>query len=388
MVFIVDEGYMTNFQTGLISSAFWLVYAISQLFGGLIADKWHPERLITFGLVCAGVANVVVFLCYENYVLTLVIWMLNGLCRFGVWPAVFKIISAMYSGNKLTRAMMMATLATPAGLMVNYILAALLPCWQDNFVVSFVGLFVIAALWEITSRASKGYIDSLHLTKEHHSKNKVPVETKEKDNNIPMLKLLLISGLVFIFALAFMRSVIEYVKNMVPSMIEASYEQVDPSMSTLMTLIPLFCGAAAPIFSSVLAQKTENEMKIVTLIFSLMLPVGLVTLLLGQVSYWIIIGAMALIIFGAGATTFFITTIIATRFNKWGKGATVAGLLNACAATGNVVASALMTWIADNFGWHRSLTVLVIFMSVTFVISLIELPIWRRFKKNYYYEKE
>ena len=108
MVFIVDEGYMTNFQTGLISSAFWMVYAISQLFGGAVADRWHPERLVTLGLVSAGAANVAVYLCYENYTLTLIIWMLNALLQFGVWPSVFKIISSMYSGRGLTNAMMVA----------------------------------------------------------------------------------------------------------------------------------------------------------------------------------------------------------------------------------------------------------------------------------------
>ena len=159
-------------------------------------------------------------------------------------------------------------------------------------------------------------------------------------------------------------------------------------MSTLMTLIPLFCGAAAPIFSNILSKKIENEMKVVTLIFASILPVSFVTLLLGQISYWFIIAAMALVTFGAGASTFFITTLIATKFNKWGKGATVAGLLNAFTAIGNVVAGAFITWIADNFGWRISLFALVIFIAITLIISLIEFPVWKRFKKNYYYDKE
>ena len=389
MVFIVSEGYMTNFQTGLISSAFWLVYAISQIFGGAIADRWHPEKLVTFGLAAAGVANVAVFLCYENYTLTLVIWMLNALCQFGVWPSVFKMISSMYSGNKLTNAMMIATLASPAGLMMNYAVAAIVPRWQDNFVVSFVGLFALAILWELTSLGSKDYINALKMT---DGDSKKASEVKEKadseKNAVSMKKLLVVSGLSFIFALAFFRSLVENMKNFVPSMISEEYIQVDPSMSTFMTLIPLFCGAAAPVFSNLLSKKIENEMRVVTLIFAAILPVSLVTLFLGQISYWFIIVAMALVTFGAGASTFFITTLIATKFNKWGKGATVAGLLNAFSAIGNVVAGAVVTWIADNFGWKTSLFALVIFIVITLTVSLLELPIWKRFKKNYYYEKE
>ena len=384
MVFIEKEGYMTNFQTGLISSAFWLVYAISQLFGGTVADKWHPERLITFGLIAAGIANVAVYLCYENYTLTLVIWMLNALCQFGVWPAVFKLISTMYSGRQLSNAMMIATLASPAGLMLNYAVAAVVPHWQDNFVVSFIGLFTLALIWWLTSRSSKDYIASLDLT----GKAKLPSGAQEKDSNISTSKLFYVSGIAFIFALAFFRSLVENMKSFVPSMISAEYVHIDPSMSTFMTLIPLFCGAAAPVFSNFLSKKVENEMRVVTCIFVAILPVSLVTLLIGQINYWFIIGAMALVTFGSGASTFFITTLIAAKFNKWGKGATAAGLINAFTAIGNVVASALVTWIADNFSWRMSLLALVIFIVITLAVSLLELPIWKRFKRNYYYEKE
>ena len=386
MVFIVEEGYMTNFQTGLISSAFWLVYALSQLFGGTIADRWHPERLVTLGLISAGIANVAVYLCYENYTLTLVIWMLNALLQFGVWPSVFKIMLSMYSGRSLTNAMMIATLASPAGLMMSYAVAAIVPRWQDNFVVSFVGLFAAAMVWELASLGSRGYIKSLELTESKHS-NKA--EDKQDDKNkITMLKLILVSGLMFIFALAFMRAVIEYMKSFVPSMISDAYDKVDSSMSTVMTLIPLFCGAAAPIFSNLLSKKIENEMRVLTIIFSVMLPVSFISLFLGKINYWFIIAAMGLVTFGAGAATFFITTLIAAKFNKWGKGATVAGLLNAFSATGNVAASALFTWIADSYSWSWSLVAMILFIAAALAVSIIVLPIWKRFKKNYYYEKE
>ena len=102
MVFIVDEGYMTNFQTGLISSGFWLAYGVSQLFGGMLTDKLRPEPLVTFGFVAAGVVNGAIYFCYRNYALTLILWVINALCQFGVWPAIFKIVTAMYSGKQRT----------------------------------------------------------------------------------------------------------------------------------------------------------------------------------------------------------------------------------------------------------------------------------------------
>ena len=68
MVYIVDEGYMTKFQTGVIVSAFWASYAITQVFGGFAADRWNPKGLITIGLVGSALANLAVYFCYDNYV--------------------------------------------------------------------------------------------------------------------------------------------------------------------------------------------------------------------------------------------------------------------------------------------------------------------------------
>ena len=101
MVYIVDEGFMTKFQTGVISSVFWLTYAIMQIVGGVVVDKWKPEHFITIGMIGSGVANLLIYFFYENYIATLIIWSLNAVIQFGVWPAVFKIMSTMLIANSM-----------------------------------------------------------------------------------------------------------------------------------------------------------------------------------------------------------------------------------------------------------------------------------------------
>ena len=141
MVFIVDEGYMTTFETGLINSSFWLAYAVSQLVGGILADKFRPEALITLGLVSAGVINGVIYFTYENYALTLILWAACALSQFGVWPSVFKLITTMFSGRAETVGLTLGTMVTPVATLLSYLVAALIPRWQLNFVISSASLF-------------------------------------------------------------------------------------------------------------------------------------------------------------------------------------------------------------------------------------------------------
>ena len=383
MVFIVDEGYMSNFQTGLISSAYWLVYAVFQFIGGVIADKWHPEKLIMIGLLSASVASGLIYFCYTNYVLTLVIWMLNAMLQFGVWPSVFRILSAIFKGKALSVAMMIAALGTPSAIMLSYLVAAITPRWQASFIIASVIIFTLAVAWFITVRLSGDYIESLHLTK-NKRKDTLTVSDNGGDGaEMSTARLIVISGLGFILLLSFLRALIAYMPSLVPSILASAYDEVTPSTSTLVALIPLFCNLTGPIFSTYVSTKVKNEILAASIIFAVILPAGALTLLLGRVSYWAIIAAMAVVAFGASASTFFVVTIIATKYNRWGKGATIAGFLNAFGAFGNVAASAVMTWIADNYSWRGSLLAMVIFVSTALILAITEIPIWVKFNKKY-----
>ena len=92
MAAIVAEGIMTKSQTGLISAAFYIVYAPFQIVGGFAADKYPPHRLILIGTMSAGIANLLIYFFTQSYVAMLIIWSLNALAQFGIWPSIFKIV--------------------------------------------------------------------------------------------------------------------------------------------------------------------------------------------------------------------------------------------------------------------------------------------------------
>ena len=66
---IVAEGILTKSQTGTFSTVFYLVYAPLQIVGGLAADRHSPERLIKIGLFGAALANIVIVINQNYYVM-------------------------------------------------------------------------------------------------------------------------------------------------------------------------------------------------------------------------------------------------------------------------------------------------------------------------------
>ena len=57
LVFIKQEGVLTLTQISFIMAMFYTVYAPLQVVGGIFADKYSPERMITVSLIGSAAAN-------------------------------------------------------------------------------------------------------------------------------------------------------------------------------------------------------------------------------------------------------------------------------------------------------------------------------------------
>ncbi len=379
MVFITDAGYLNNFQTGIINAAFYVLYAIFQIVGGVLTDKLAPERFVTFGLLGAGACNLVIYF-NQSYPVMLTMWALNGVLQFGIWPAIFKLASTMTMPAMRSRSLFIVTFANPIGVLANYLLAALIGAnWRLNFLVSAVGLAVITALFEITMRT---------LSKDITEGELFDAETKEKERAASRTRfssLALSSGLIFLLVLAFLRTGFDFAtKSLTPTMIKQSYENVTPVLATLLNVIVLVMNAVGTALAYVIYPRfIKNEASVLLLLFVLALPPCIVTLFVGSISYWLIVVMLALIAMMMGAATLFTTSYIGARFNRFGYGATVAGLLNCMSSFGIVTAFTLFPALSESrFGWRGVSVVWVILMLLAVALCSVILPLWRRFIKE------
>lgn len=379
MVFIVDEGLLTKVETGTITSVFYVAYAILQVVGGFVSDRVDPNRLITVGMIGAGAANLVIFL-NQNYTVMLVTWVLNGILQFGVWPACFKIMSTVLHEKHRDVGMYIASFGYALGAVVSYLLAAVVPNWRDSFLLSGVLLLALGVMWEVVT----------HLLDKYRTVEVVAVETPKmkSEDSKPLFKLVLTSGVGIVFVLAFIRCMFDLgIKSLTPTLINESYSEVDPTLATFLNIIVLVAGVVGPTVAHFIYPRFfKSETAAATVIFFAAVPLMAVTLFVGSISYWVILAMMTLIEMLMTAAGFFATTLIPARFNKWGKGGTVAGIMNALAALGIVAANSISTAIAEAFGWVVMLGSWVVLMVLCAVLSLITVPMWKRFLKNDFYK--
>lgn len=376
MVFIVDEGYMTKFETGAISAVFYLVYAALQIVGGVVTDRWHPEKLIVIGLFGAGIANLLIYFFYKYYVAVLIIWALNAAVQFGVWPATFKLITTFLHHKINMVGIAVATFANPFGVMAGYLVAAIVPRWQENFLISGIGLFILSALIYFAFKGIEPLVEQ---------RDTVEVEyPKDEGERRGFLSLVLSSGLIFLMIVTFVRTMFDNgLKSLMPSMINENYEGLSPNFSTVLSVVVLVAGVLGPIVAQATYPRLfKNEVLACSVFLGCAVPFTVALIFIGEISYFaILICASAIVLFTSGAGLF-TTSYIAARFNRWGKGATVAGLLNCLASLGIVATNLVFTALADGIGWRSTAVVWVVLISLVFLLSLITVPLWQKFRKN------
>lgn len=377
MVFIVEEGVLTKSQTGVITSSFYVIYGILQIVGGLLADRWHPERLITIGFLGAGIANLVIYF-NQSYAVMLSAWVFNALTQFPVWPCIFKIISSMVEPSIRKKGMFLMTFATSTGLVFGYIMAAVVSRWQQNFLVSAIGLISLSAIWSMvwlfSTKKSEMVINA-------HEEPTVPHQ--DEHPHFKLLPAIVKSGVIYVIFFNLIANVFVIgVKSFVPSIIKESYSSVTSSFATIISIIVLITGALGSVFAKLWYPKPfKNEISVFSAAFTLaLIPCGIV-LFVGKINYWIIIGAMALLMVIIASSNLYYSYISA-YFGRWGKSGTLSGITNFAASFGVVFANLVLTRIADGFGWTVTLIVCFILLLIGTVLTYIAAPKWEKFKEN------
>lgn len=390
MVRLVEEGTLTKSQTGTISALFYLVYGPFQIVGGIAADKYSPYKLIAIGFVGAALANALIVL-NSNYYFMMIVWTLNGIVQFGVWPGIFKLVSTSLAPVHRHNGVFYISFASTAGLIMSYILAGAVSGWRMNFIVSAIALIFVSVYWLIAGKL----FDKKMVCKdvESHGNPHLPeVKKHEKTEETDFMRLLFTSGLVLILPVIILQSVFSLgVQAVAPSMFAESYDSVSASVASLITIVPIVIGVAGKfVIKWLYRKKIYNECMTMAICLAALIPVFGGMLFVGRINIWLMVMLVSLVTLIAAASSTLPFTYISVRFSRLGKGATVSGLINSMSAFGIVVANYVSPRVADAFNnnWVPVILVWMGFALVSALISLAAFFPWKKFIKSPKYQNE
>lgn len=380
---IVDEGAMTLTQTSWISAAFYIAYTPLQILGGVFADKYSPERLITVGLVGSAAANVAIFF-NQNYYFILCAWVFNAIIQFSLWPAVFKIVSSQLVRSDRSQMIFFLSFSSSGGLVLTYAVSAIIPKWQYNFLVSAAVLVACTVVMQVFCHK----LDP--ILKKDRDVPQAPRAAQVCDaHKISTAKLFLMSGFFAVLPAVLLRTMVENgTKSMSPTMLMQSYADISPSTGNLLNILIILAGIVGTLITKALIYPRiiKNEIVGTFILFALALPFAFVLRSVGEMPLWLVIISLCAI-----STVLTSTHLLTQYFNmnyvKYGKNGTAAGLLNCAASFGLVLQFCVFGPVAENFGWNVIADIWVWMMIVAIVFVAFAIRPSVRFEKKLEEEK-
>ena len=380
MASIVSQGIMTKSETGLINAAFYLIYAPFQIVGGIAADRYSPYRLIMIGMLGAGVCNLLVYFLSENYIAMLVIWSVNAIVQFGIWPAVFKIVTSQLCAEHRSRAVFYMSFSSILGLIFSYVCAAIVTDWRFNFLLSAIVLFAMLAMFgALYTRIAR------HMTEEE-SPQALPRRTEKKRKG--MLSVILTSGVPLLLIVYAIHGLLNLgLKTLSPVMLIENYPELSPSVANALNIILVLASPLGLLLSRLPVLQRLSEPAVMSLMFGISAPLLLVVTFVGELPILLIIAALTLLMVATGLMSVHFS-YVSKAFEQYGYGATLAGLFNCMASVGIVLANFVFARLADEFGWGVTTKAWLLIAVISLALCLTVIPIWRRFKRRAAEEKE
>ena len=369
---IVAEGVLTKSQTGLITALFYLVYTPLQIVGGIIVDKYSPELLVKIGLFGGALANAIIFFNHNYYVM-LVVWTLNALIQFAIWPGIYKIVTSQLCRSDKSYMIFLITMASTVGLLMSYVIAAFLPSWEMNFAVSAVALFVLTVAMHFYSK----YLNRFAI----RDTEPVMVMSKNSATGGSTFKLFLASGFFVLLIPATIRCLLgQGAQTLSPLMLNETFG-IDPSSGNLINTLIIISGLCGTLLVKLVLFPKIIKNEITGVIVTSTLLAAFTVLFVFADNLVLFIVALCGISLFASASSLFIIYFNAT-FAKYGRNGAAAGISNAAASFGIVLLNYGVLKVSDAFGWVAVRYLWLILVAILLICSIITMIINNKFRRS------
>ena len=364
--FIRDEFDLDYTRAGLVISAFGIVYGLSQLPGGWLADRLGPRTVITIGIGGSAITGLLAGLS-QNYIMLLASLVLMGLLGGGYHPAATSMIPTVVEPKRRGQALGYHMIGGSASYFLAPLIAAGIAAawgWRGTF----IGLAIPTIAF--------GILLHVLLGRRMPRKKAEPGTTSSYEETPPTpghLRRLITLITVSTFSQAVLISIVSFIPLFLVDNFGTNREIAAASIS-----IVYFMGLWAGPVGGYLADRWGK----VNLLLTLCFISGVVIYLLTLAPSVLGIGALLAII---GITMYFNTTAaqayIVDQVSER-RHATALGIYFFGSMEGSGILTPVLGYLIDQRGFHRSFTIAGITVFAATVVCSVFLWVSRTSRYN------
>jgi ACS family glucarate transporter-like MFS transporter len=361
-----DHG-LTDVQLGWVFSAFLIGYALFQVPGGWLADRFGPRLVISLGVVWWGLFTTLTALVPPGLTASIACLIgtrfLLGLGEAVLFPSSNKLVSAWIPSSErgLANGLIFAGVGVGAGVtppLIVYILSRW--GWHVSFYVSALLGLAVGVVWFFLVRDTPRAHPLVSAAEVETIEAGMPVANKAQDRPLPLSAILSSRNVWAVTASYFAYCYVTYIFFTWFFIYLSRVRGLDLKSSAVYSMLPflaMVCGA--PLGGWVADRLTRNYSKRAgrcgVAVFGLMLAAVFLAVATQVESARV---ASIVLAGGAGAIYLAQSSFWSVTADIAGKSAgTVSGLMNMGGQVGGAVTASLTPWIAERFGWTNSFLV-------------------------------
>lgn len=352
------DGIADSVGIGLMSSAFFFVYAIGRLLNGYIGDRVNARVMLLVGMGAAGLCNLGVSFMPPMGAMIL-LWGINGFFQSMLWGPALKTVVTAYEGSpEKSRALMV--MSTGVGL--GSLLAVVIATASANlgaravFWIPAVLIFFFAALL-------------IFLPKDGLRKS----ENAQAGGVLTQLKTLLHDRTLWRFVLpAAAHGVVkDNLIQWIPGLFMAQYSLDLNNAAFFIFMMPLANFIGRLIFPACFRIVHERQAAMVALSFAIcvcaLLPLIFVTL-----PAWLTALLLAMVAIATTWINAVFITLYPAGYAAQGCVSTVAGFMDAATYTGSAIGSAVFGALIATAGYNAMIVVWIVICALSIPLMLRE----------------
>ncbi|HJC25874.1 MAG TPA: MFS transporter [Candidatus Eisenbergiella merdavium] len=352
-----------------------LTYGAGQLLCGFLGDRFSPRKMITAGLAATCTCNLLVGL-FPDIRLIIPVWCMNGLFQSMLWPPLVRIMAETLDEKQYRKCCVQVSMASSMGTVFVYLFVPLcirFANWRAAFLFpAFAGVLTALVWFTGIGRLQADGGNAVHaIHVESASESSVRMSTL-------LLQAALLPAMIAIILHGILR---DGITTWMPVYISETFG--------LSNSVSILTAAVLPVFSilsiylaSAMLERIRNEFSASALLFGAAACCSALLVFLyrhGPVPSVVLMTLTAGCMYGINL---FLISRLPAHFSRFGKVATVSGILNASTYVGSALSAWLFGLISDRFGWIAVISMWILIALGGALICGAFFRRWSRFSRE------
>lgn len=239
-----DTGIAASLLSLAVAGSF-ITYGVGQLVSGYLGDRIQPKKLVFIGLLTTILMNVLVPICSNPWIMT-IMWCVNGFAQSFMWPPIVRLMVCLFSEDEYKKASVVVSWGGSFGTIFVYLASPIwimIAGWRLVFWVSAALGLVMLFLWS-------HYCPNI--------KEEPVVKTAASEGGMNFLKSPLIWGIMF--AIVLQGALRDGVTTWMPSYISETFKFGNAASILTGVLLPLFSILSFQVTSAIYNKKPNDPL--------------------------------------------------------------------------------------------------------------------------------